>query len=180
MNNPAMKARLSTATFLEMLGLKTTPHIHALLEIVNCMDVAEQEIAKLRAKYTRGRGAPVAKRLKDSYQFLRPSKVLRGFLDGPLYRVHVRELLERVIAYEALEPGTDAECLAAMSHMSLQAPPDQDFTAAMHVLFKKHLPEQWKQVGFDKEPMPKEYTPDGVETILRSLRRQLATKRGPA
>ncbi len=53
-----------------------------------------------------------------------------------LYRAHVRELLERVAsAWDTLEEPTDAEVVAALSDMSLDAPPRDRVVSVITDLF---------------------------------------------
>ncbi len=89
------------------------------------MGIAEEEIA--RAKLSRALG-------QAAFGVLCPPPLLRN-KDDEVYRAHARELIARVRNGVSTEPATRAEVLAALSELTLVAPPDQQHAALMEGLF---------------------------------------------
>jgi hypothetical protein len=172
---------MNLADFTKVLGIELTTHQAQIGRVFECMDVVEEELAAALSVYKRRRGhaaVVVVQRLeKQAFKYLAPGDLLRDF-GLSLYRAHVRELIDRIVHARPLDEGTDAEVLAVLSRGSTVAPPGQDYTAAMHRLFKKCLPEEWKRLEPDLEPQePHEYLPGGAADIIEELRRKLARER---
>lgn len=74
-------------------------------------------------------------RVHDAFRYL-AWKLMVGPCER-IYRTHVREIIERVIAGEDLRRGTWAEVLATLSEASLEAPLNQTGLAAMVQAFGK-------------------------------------------
>lgn len=132
--------------------------------VMECMDVAGEEIAAACKHNPRHKPA-----IEACFMATQPTDVLRSV--PALYRVHVREIIMRAILGEPFDPATDAECLAAMSAMSLQAPPRENFAALYERLFKQCLPEQWKTL--DNKGKAREAYPGACNELLVELRRKL-------
>ena len=98
-----------------------------------------------------------------------PSAVLRGKHDT-LYKAHIAELIQRAVKGESPKPPTDAEMLAALSDLSLKAPPGPATQHVFEVLFFKIYPEKRKEFEHDfvREPYA-----GSRDEVLRELRRKL-------
>jgi hypothetical protein len=105
------------------------------------MGIAEEEIAAAK-KASRSK----AELIDKAFLALRPEG---GFGNAPdaLYRCHCREILARIVAEVAIQPGTKAEVLWAMFQLSLLAPPTEGFSALMERLFSSCLPAEAKRLG---------------------------------
>lgn len=91
--------------------------------------------------------------LHGSFKLLCPTDPLRDKVVD-VYRVHVNELLERVVSGADTRPATLAEVLCATLDGSLKAPFNSAYGAFAEVLFQKVMPgrldmvpahEQWPQ-----------------------------------
>ena len=114
-----------------------------LMNVFERIEIAEEEIAVAQKTVRSKRGK---KALWESFWSLRPSSLLGGFSDD-LYRVHCRELLERIVTGDSVDVPTDAEVMVALSEMSLRAPLSQDAAALYVTLFKKGFPGKLPEVS---------------------------------
>ncbi len=85
----------------------------------------------------RARHPSAADRIWHGFALLQPTHPL--LYNEMLYRAHCAELLDRVARGDDTRPGTAAECCAAMSEVSLQAPLH---TSAVGLYIR-----MWRQVG---------------------------------
>lgn len=131
------------------------------------MKVAEEEIAAAIKKTPRCRT-----RLNDVFRVAYPGDLIA--YGETLYRAHVRELLGRVRKNESFTPGTDAECLAALSAASLKAPLDATASAAMAKVFASCFPEKTDLA----EDVGREPYKGAVDEMLATLRRQIGQRAG--
>jgi len=130
------------------------------------MKIAEEEISAAE------RAAPRAKKkIHGAFRYMH-SKYLVRYGDG-VYRAHAREIIARVKRGADLSPGTDAECLAALSEMSLRAPPSADFALAMATVFRAVFPA----APADLTEMGRESYEGRTAEILGELRRKLSHER---
>lgn len=104
-----------------------------------------------------------------------PSPILRGKVE--LYLAHAMELCARVkrgVRGPGLEPGTDAECLAAYSEQSLRAPLNRQGQACYEALFHKLFPKAARALQ-PEGPTPETW-PGQVAEDVAQLRRKLTVK----
>ena len=81
------------------------------------VDVAEDEIEQAAARHPQS-----ADDLFHSFRLLLPAFEARAWQTEFVYRAHCRELLERVARGEDTRPGTNAECLIAISQVAMEIP----------------------------------------------------------
>lgn len=84
-----------------------------------------------------------------------------------VYRAHARELCVRAERRLDMAPGTDAECLLALSDMSLKAPLNATGTALYESLFKRVTGR-----AVEGEPA-REPWPGAADELLHDMRRKL-------
>jgi hypothetical protein len=131
--------------------------------LAECMRVAEEECSRA--------GRP------DGFAYLCPSGPLRG-KGIEVYRAHVREILGRLERGEALEPGTDAECLCACLYAAGDAPLRQEGQALTEWLFTSVFPARAAEIlGAERT---RERWNGQVQEDLAQLRRRLAVTRRAA
>lgn len=99
------------------------------------MEIAEEEIAAAKERHPLWDAA-----LDDMFMKLRPAAILIE-VHNKVYRLHCRELLERVPRGQPLKPGTDAEVCAMFMTASLIAPPTHDTACTYIRIFKRLFPE---------------------------------------
>lgn len=111
-----------------------------------------------------------------------PSPVLRDHGGEELYRAHVRELIRRAqLPYTRDESeqdpdmlsGTLAECLALMTHTSLQAPLNRAGQATAEWLFLQLFPKDANRVLGPKEDRAREVHPEQIAEDVATMRRKL-------
>ncbi|MGH3403813.1 MAG: hypothetical protein ACRDRJ_15140 [Streptosporangiaceae bacterium] len=81
------------------------------------VDVAEDEIGQAAARHPQA-----ADHLFHSFRLLLPAFDARAWGTEFVLRAHCRELLERVARGEDTRPGTNAECLLAISQVAVEVP----------------------------------------------------------
>ena len=123
------------------------------------MEIVEEEIA--RAKLDRATG-------HRAFGILVPPVSLRN-KDDRLYRAHARELIERTASGESAVLATKAEVLAALSELSLTAPPNQQHAALMETLFAEVMGKK-----IDGEPIREPFEGASGE-LFEQLRRRFRT-----
>lgn len=126
------------------------------------LTIAEEQIALYKQRFPLQHD-----RLDAAFQHLCAPVSLRE-LSEDVYRSHVRELLLRAANGADLRPATKAECLAALSAMSLTAPLTQDYSALMARLFN------WIMKRTDPEnTWTLESYPGACDEILVEMRKRL-------
>lgn len=123
------------------------------------MGVAEEEIAVAMKRWSRAR-----KRINASFRILYPGDLVR--YREEMYRKHVQELLERVARGQDTTAPTGVEMLAALSQMSLIAPPGPAQAGLMVRLFQRLFP------GVDDGSCSEPY-PGAIDEVYRVLARRL-------
>jgi hypothetical protein len=102
-----------------------------------------------------------------------PSDLLRD-KSVDLFRVHARELCQRVKFNHKLEPATNAELLALFSNTSLRAPLTQTGQACMEKLFKLCFPKSELEGA---EYAAREPWPGAVDEEIETCRRKFRQER---
>jgi hypothetical protein len=128
------------------------------------MAIAEEEITRV---YPVPRSEP-----RELFRALCPTAELRELSDD-LYRMHVRELVERACAGGMLELYTRAEVLAGLSAASLKAPLNRVGQELAEQLFRELLPKAAARAF--PEPARKLTGYDAMElrdALQRRLRRE--------
>jgi hypothetical protein len=125
--NNALAALLSTVASNDVVS--------AIDYTFTCMTIAEEEIAAAKRRYKR-----VAGRVNGAFVVLMPSAPLKGF-SVELYRVHARELLERVARGQDTRLGTKAEVVALLSETSMKSPLTSDGYVLAAKLFRDLYPQ---------------------------------------
>ena len=131
------------------------------------IEVAEEEIEKAKTEFP-----DKADLIHQCFLPLQRPRVLRG--KDTLYWWHIRELLRRAAAGEALDEPTRAETLAVLSETSLDAPLSHDAAVVATQLWDAFSREMGvkgpEQLGIRAE------TPDNPETdiyVVRAAKRAL-------
>lgn len=133
--------------------------------VFRLVEVAEEEIAAAALKYPEK-----AAELRASFNpLLFPGQFTNFSKD--VYRAHARELLERVAKGENTKPGTDAECLVALSLASLKAPLTSGHLAAMERVFATVYPDKVDQ-NIGRAAWPTE-----TDEILSEIKAKIARRR---
>jgi len=127
------------------------------------MLIAEEEISTALKKVPRNERT-------ISFLALMPTDGMSS-LASEVYRSHCRELIQRQLTGEPLEPGTLAEVLILMSHTSLKAPLDQLGGAVAEYAFQEVFGRT-----LDGEPL-REPWPGAVAEQIAVLRRKLRRNR---
>lgn len=136
--------------------------------VLNLVQVAEEEIASATTAHP-----AKAKELRAAFQdYLFPGELANFSAD--VYRSHAREVLGRVARGEDVSPGTDAECLVALSLASLKAPLASGHLAAMEHVFAKVYPNHKDTAA----PLGREAYAGETEEILTELRKKIGRRRG--
>jgi len=96
------------------------------------MRLAEEEIEQAVQRHPEH-----TEKLKRAFQYL-------AWMDPQLptdevYRGHARQLLERIVNGDSLNPGTWAEALMALSKASMKAPLNQKAMAAMYIAMERTM-----------------------------------------
>jgi hypothetical protein len=123
---------LSTGMMLTMLGRNS----HLVVSTFRTMAVAEEELANAKA------AKPACATVIDRVFGI-------GYRTDPLirkgesvYRIHFKELIERVLKNEDTRPATKAEVLCALLDTSLAAPLRRDPQALAEALWRELFPRQ--------------------------------------
>lgn len=114
-----------------------------------------------------------ATRVKNAFPLLMPGALGESGYDDALYRHHCREILQRVLRKKDTRPGTEAECLVALSEASLKAPLERDHALVAFRIAASIFPRQ-ANTFFD--PKQKESYAGACAEILLRLRKGLAKK----
>lgn len=88
-------------------------------------------------------------------------------LSDAIYRQHCTEIINRALGGLDTRPGTDAECLAALSSASLKSPLKHAYVVAMEKLFSRVFP------GTDLGQRLTDDAPTETDEIIADLRREL-------
>lgn len=154
----------------ELYGAQTANRIFALFRLV---EVAEEEIEAANDRHP-----PID--FSRAFNIVRPA-----FPGGPpserLYRIHCRELLDRIAAgasRKEINAGTDAEVLDALQHMSLTRPPGEDEHCFYWRLFERWFPEDAARLEAETGHTPRESYPGRLDELSHIFRTKLSKKRG--
>lgn len=93
---------------------------------------------------------------------------LRGYSDG-VYRIHVKELLDRSLAGEDTRPGTHAEILCALANASLKKPLANSGLHLMERCFEVCFP----MLKMTKSKLGREGYPGELDEKMREARHML-------
>lgn len=132
----------------------------AIERTMGLMEIAEAEIASAKRQWP-GKSAEI----HAAFRFLQPFALVRCEL---LYRLHCREIIERVRLSQPVEPATKAEVLHALSELSLRAMPNERAVALFIALFAELVPDkvEW--------PLKEEPWKGSNAELLAELRQKLA------
>jgi len=158
------------------------PNLEALLPVAlgdtltrtfRCMELAEDEIAKVKRRHP-GQAAA----LDDAFRHLMPTPVLRG-LGDEVYGAHCREILELLATGDDIREGTTAEVIAALAESSQAAPLTRTATLLYIELFELVFPGKSEKLFAELGPMePNAYERTQMRELEADLRRKLRTDRG--
>jgi len=109
------------------------------------MEIAEEEMER----------AGISRTPRDCFRHLCPPEAMQGMADW-MYRAHARELCQRAAKNGDLRPGTLAEVVCALHHVSLKSPLKHDagglqtrsFLAVLDLVGKpapKWLVDDWRE-----------------------------------
>lgn len=133
--------------------------------VLGLVEVAEEEINAAVASHPEK-----TNELRAAFQeYLFPGELANFSAD--VYRSHAKEILGRVARGEDVTPGTDAECLVALSLASLKAPLASGHLAAMESVFAKVYPDH-KSENIGREAFAGE-----TAEILGELRKKIGRRR---
>jgi hypothetical protein len=134
---------------------------------LDLMKLAEEAIERAIKKRPRLR-----KKLNKQFLLLQPSRVLNEshhYVDC-VYEHHCDELLERAATGQDTRLGTKAECLLALSNMSLIRPPKSNVAWLQEKLMLEIFPDKWK----DAPQFREDYQGAGDE-LFSSLAKKIFT-----
>jgi hypothetical protein len=155
------------------MGLIEPPMANFLDFLFDSMRVAEEEIAAAINKHPKKHREAI----NETFKHACVTQPLRLKQSLTLYRSHVRELIERMIAGADVRPGTRAEVLATLSECSYAAPlPNQPYTLFIR-LFSEIYPQHMKEIG-NPEWKKLESWPGYSDELLHELSRKLRNERG--
>lgn len=142
----------------------------AVLGVLTCVGIAMEEVEAFGPRLGDER------RQGQAWGLLHPTGALQG-MSMDMYRSHVREILGRVEAREDTRPGTAAECLAALSTVSLEVMPKALARAAIELVWEKVF---GRPAGGD--PFLEEWLGQAEETLIVARKKLAAPDRvlGPA
>lgn len=143
--------------YLELV--KTTRHTFELME------VAEGLIAIYKEQHP-----DMEQVIDQAFGILSPGYLISFPHD--LYRVHCRELLDRVVSGGDTRQATDTEKMAVMSEASLQRPMPDGFTATYWKIMSRRYPHLCA-AGSKVLEVPRESFPGQMEEIEAELDRKL-------
>lgn len=132
--------------------------------IFSAMEVADEEIERAMNMYPDARYLIYGSFLTIRPHFEMPER---------LYRMHMRELLERVATGQPLEPGTSAEILTAMHGAAGIIPLHNEPSALFAILFRELFPE----LVFEGLEMLSERYPGETDSLRAELVQKLSAKR---
>lgn len=133
--------------------------------VLNLVEVAEEEIAAAVKDHP-----AKTKELRAAFsEHLFPGEL--GNFSADVYRSHAREILGRIARGEDVSPGTDAECLVALSLASLKVPLASGHLAAMESVFAKVYPNH------KDAPIGREAYAGETQEILSELRKKIGRRR---
>ncbi len=147
----------------EYLGLGETTR-----RTFELMDVAEEVIALRKEQHP-----DMKQEIDRAFGILSPGHLISFSHD--LYRIHCRELLDRVVSGGDTRQATDAEKMAAMSEASLRTPMSDGFTATYWKILSRRFPDLCA-VGSEILEVPRESYPGQTEEIESELNRKLFQK----
>lgn len=133
------------------------------------MRIAEEEIASAKKL-----SPPRAGEIHDAFILLCPSPILEDFGED-LYRIHAREILERIIRGEDPEWATDAEVMAALYQTSMKAPLNQNAVALYFRLFTRWWPSFLPE-GMTELDLPREEWAGAMNELEWEIRRGLTMR----
>jgi hypothetical protein len=132
------------------------------------MEHAEEEIAAAKRRFPEH-----AERIHRSFLLLCPSDVLMSAAET-LYRLHCRELLERVAGGADTRAATKAELVALLADLSLDAPLDRSATLLYWQTFSALMPDDAAKLRCDIGAVAADsYDESCAQDLERKLRRKL-------
>ncbi len=141
---------------------------HTLGGVFRCMDIAEEAIFDFQIQY------PEKADLLDDC-FLTVTPTCSAIQKQPhMFRHHARELLQRVVDGEKLQPATRAEAILILSEASLKAPLQRDAGALYIRLFKEIFPNYREIIG---QTVIHESYPGATDQILAEIQRRAYQQR---
>ncbi len=139
--------------------------MRALLGVLGCVGVATEEVEAF------GQRLGDERRRGQAWLLLHPTGALRG-MSMELYRNHVRELLGRVERGQDTRLGTAAECLAALSTVSLEVMPKAEARAAIELAWEKVFGSPARG-----DPFREEWSGQAEETLAKARKKLAAPDR---
>ena len=132
------------------------------------IEIAEEEITFAIAS-----NPEKEKELNAAFVILTPTPLFQVGLTDQLYRAHCTELLERVIAGQDLNPGTEAEAIIVLSECSTKSPLTHDAAYLYFNLFKKRISDALD----DNQGFFRESYPGAADEILYTIQRRAANQK---
>lgn len=126
---------MNRSKIIELLSTGPNTGVAFIVQSLDCMEVAEQEIARAQAEHPEH-----AATLRRVFGVAMPGNL--ATYGQTLYRAHVRELLDRVVDGFPFDLGTDAEVLDVLSTASLRAPLGSQAAALFERLFARMFPAE--------------------------------------
>lgn len=167
---PDERAPAAAAPLFDLIGGRIGSVVSATFRR---MEIAEEEITDGRHRHPSRANA-----IFESFKHLVPPPLLRD-LGDELYRLHCRELIERVGKGRDLRPGTAAEVVAALSGLSQIAPPTREQTLLYMKLFDELFPERAAAILRETGPMePDRYEETRIRELEAEYRRKVGHERG--
>ncbi|MFG2847457.1 hypothetical protein ACGF12_30455 [Kitasatospora sp. NPDC048296] len=136
--SPADVTPDSPAAALVGMFQEVTGELEPLFE---AMEWAEEEIEAARQRHQETARGPIW----HSFSLMTPT--LDRLKNERLYRIHVRELLERVDTGRDTRPATDAEMMIGLLESSLQAPLTSAATCLYLRIFARALPAEFHKTA---------------------------------
>lgn len=158
-------------SFLDLLPPSTG---RAIADAFRRMQIAEQEIAAAEQ-----REPEHARELHHAFKYLCPTEPLTQLSDE-VYRLHCREILDRVAKGTDLHFGTATEILAVLAELSQAAPLTRDATLLYMELFDRLFPGQRRTVNEAARMVEGDaYERDRIRQLEAHFRHRLSHPRGP-
>lgn len=107
------------------------------------MDIAEEEIRNAKIQQPE-----LAERIDTAFRHLCPTPPLLHVSDK-VYRLHCREIIDRMVKKHDLETATKAEILGMLSETSLKAPLNETATLLYEKLFSNLFPGEARKLKID-------------------------------
>lgn len=136
-----------------------------IIQVFEMMEIAEELISTYKKQYPDKK-----EKIHNAFTYMRPSKYLQN-VPAKVYRIHAREILDRIVEGKDLKPGSDAELLTAFSEISLKIPMHAEPATAYIRLAKKHFP------GVVDLEYEYESYPGSIEETYQELRQKMSTNR---